>query len=146
MKICQSCRNSEGCIGKEFYTPAEIRFCRYQVLWLLDNRGTLSVGRWPSNPDGSNYFDIPGKPKIKAKAYFEIPCSILAEVLFRLNRTGKDGTILLKSIKAGETFGELCYEARSALYYCSGWRRKHQSYSQWLADRRYKKAAYSYRR
>lgn len=76
---------------KDFYAPGEIWFSNQQVLWLIQNLGTLHEGYWP--PEASSYIDIPSKGS-KHKAYFETPIEYAAEIQKRLEKCGLDGLIL----------------------------------------------------
>ncbi|MCJ7634857.1 hypothetical protein MUP77_21020, partial [Candidatus Bathyarchaeota archaeon] len=77
---CRNCRNWRTCIGREDYLFAWLRFCPYQVLWILANSETLHSGKWP--PQYS--IEEPRKKQINNEGYFVKPAIIIAEVEKRL--------------------------------------------------------------
>jgi len=85
-------------MDKDWYSPGEIRFTVKQVLWLVQNLGSLKEGNYP--PDASNYIDTGGK-KRGHKAPFETAADYYIEITDRLERCGTDGLILM----ALETWG-----------------------------------------
>ena len=137
-KDCRSCKTYKDCIGKRWYNFSEIRFCPYQVIWIIENAGALRTVTWPANPDGSSYID----PKIKigfgSEAYYVKPVGILAEVEYRLKRTGTDGKLLRAEVENGKDISMMEPESRSALMYIKGWRRKSLSYQRWKKQRKYR--------
>lgn len=146
MKDCRKCKSYKDCeghfyiveskAGKEYvswYHYAEIRFCPFQILWIILNAETLGQS-WPPNPDGSSYTDSGIKTGYASEAYYAKPVGILGEVNARLARTGIHGKLLRAEVLAGL---DLSQEAKSALHYCKGWRRKRMSYWRWLRHRRY---------
>ncbi len=136
MLDCRKCQSPKDCQGFAWYDYGSIRWCRWQVLWILTNSEALGAGIWPPSPDGSSYID----PKIKtgygSEAYFVKPVVALAEVERRLKRTGLAGK-LLKAEVAAEM--ELSSESGDALRYVSDWRKKDMSYSAWKKQRRYRR-------
>ena len=122
-----------------WYSPREIFFTREQMLWLLEHLPELETGNWPVNPQGSGYVDLPLKKSGRQQAYFETPCQFAAEVSWRLDKTGEDGKILYWQVQSGVTEYELLeHEAKEALNYMSGWRRRQTSYSRFNTNRRYR--------
>ena len=148
IRDCEKCRDWKGCIGKEWYSPPEIGFCRYQMLWFIkhwavkDSDGEWEItsdGLWPDSPDGSSYTDIAlGHKAGKHGAYFETPAQIAAEIDWRIKRTKLSGKLLVADVVAGMDYKQLSREAKNALNYISGWNRKKPSFSSWLKNRRYK--------
>jgi len=125
--------------GKDWYHYGEIRWCPFQVMWILDpkNRSLLRWGNWPKDPDGSD--DNSGQRIIKTEATFTKPILILAEVKIRLERTGKDGKILVAQIEADYDFNSLDRDARDALMYVKGFRRKKDNFVKWKKERKYRR-------
>lgn len=129
-----------------WWPSMEITFRRSQVLWLIEHLPELREGRWPANPAGSGYVDLPMIKKGRTgrhRSYFEIPASIAAEVEVRLESCSMDGLIL----EALECWGKseqslakhlaippwsIRKRANNALRYISGWKRKEQSYKEFL--------------
>lgn len=135
---CKDCKPSPSCAGKEFYTPSEIRFCRPQVLWLIENLGVLRTGIWPPNPQGTSYTDATIRGHKRFNAYFETPIQIESEVQIRLENTGLSGKLLVSEINQGIGLEGLSIESRSALNYISGWRRRRLSFVDWKRQRRHR--------
>lgn len=139
-KDCRSCKTYKDCIGKEFYTYADLRFCPFQVLWILENAEKLRAGNWPPNPEGSSYIDSKIRTGYGSEAYYTKPVGILAEVEYRLKRTGTDGKLLRAEVENGKDINMMEPESRSALMYIKGWRRKRMGYSNWKKwDKLYQK-------
>jgi len=138
---CLKCRNYKECpfgSGKRWYTYQEIRFCPFQVLFIIEKAGILGKGTWPPDPDGSSYVDPGIMTGFTGEAYFAKPIEILAEVELRLTTTKEAGEALIDEVQAGITNIEmLSRPAKRALMFTKGWRRKKQTYSQWKADTNY---------
>ena len=116
----------------------EIIFTRDQVLWLLPYLSMLQEGQYPLNPQGTGYVDAPMKKlRVKASAYFTRPVEIAAEIDIRLEKTGIEGKLLVAEARVDMRINELSPEARTALNYISGWRRRKLSYSAWKKQRKY---------
>ena len=98
----------------DWHSPGEIRFTQRQVLWLLQNLGTLREGHWP--PEASNYVDIQGKKIIGHKAPFTTPIEYAAEIEKRLEKCGIDGLIL----EAIESWGK-SIESLSSYFRMKEW-------------------------
>lgn len=150
VKTCRDCQSWNDCIGKESYTIADVRWCRYQCRWLIENFLKVDAGNivisqdtWPVGPKETGYTESPKTSHtINAHAPYEKPLQIVAELHYRIDRTGKDGRLLVLEVL---NQCNLSNEANQALSYVSGWKRKHRSYRQWLADRLYNKSDKKYR-
>ncbi len=144
IKPCISCRDWSDCAGKPWYAPRDIRYCRYQVEWIIKEFLSYQSGdiilvrdKWIPEDRETGYVDTEGaKGSISAHAPFELTVQIIGEVTERLKKTGQDGRLLVLEILNGQQ--ELSREARNALFYCSGWKHK-GNYRQWLWNRRYRK-------
>ena len=132
---CRHCKDYRECVPPEWFNYAEIRFCVWQIIWIIRNALTLRTGHWPKDPDNSS--DNLGQRSIKTEASFVKPILILAEVESRLGRTGIHGKLLVAQIEAGIEFNNLDREARDALFYVMGWRQKRESFSAWKKARKY---------
>lgn len=98
----------------------------------------LGEGSWPPNPQGSSYIDLPFRKRMY-KAYFETPVQFSAEVNSRLDKTKSDGAILYWQIQAGIIdYEDLVPEAKNALNYMSGWRRRSLPYGFFKKRSRYR--------
>ena len=126
-KICQTCHSFKDCIGHNSYSYSDIRFCPYQVIWILENASFLEEGYWvdsdkdwiPTTTSSSSHI----APFVKA-------VEVLAEVRIRLDKTGNDGKTLLSEILRKEFY--FSSQSHHALMYIKGWRRKRTDYSEWL--------------
>ncbi len=134
---CQDYRNCPYGEGKPWYHYGEIRFCLFQILFIIENEESLERGDWPINPDGSSYIDPNIKTGFGSEAYYCKTVEIIAEVNYRLARTGVDGKLLREQVLRGVEYNDLDPEARSALMYMKGMRRKRMSYKAWIRKRRY---------
>ena len=134
---CRRCRGWKQCILSspvlfdvdDHFNFAEIRWCPFQIIFLLSNRETLKSGEWPpefkeSAPTG----------RTRAEAKFVMPVLVIAEVEARLQQTGVRGEMLLAQIHDGRTFHTITNGAREALFYIKGWRRKKISFARWLRE------------
>ena len=146
-KECQKCKRWRDCIGKPWYTYPEIRFCPYQVIWIIESWGILLKGDWPDNPDGSSYIDPAIKGGFSNEAYFVKAVGVIAEVNERLKTTSEAGEALVDEIKDGKVtvimedgrikFDGLSRPAYRALMYVKGERRKLKTYPEWKAAQKY---------
>ena len=76
----------------------------------------------------------------KHKAYFETPCQFAAEVDSRLETTGEAGEALGDEIIGGiPDYEGLSRQAKRALNYISGWRRRKSTYGMWKSQRIYRR-------
>ncbi len=140
---CLSCYrrvDRQGCYGKEWYGPKEIQYCVHQIMWIIYNLPDLREGIYPRDPRVTGYTDPFGKSNVRNQtASHVIPCEIAAELRVRVSQCGVEGKLLLAETLLGQSFGCLSPEARTALYYCCGRRRKSTSYRQWIALRTQRK-------
>jgi len=156
---CRECKDYHKCpfiAGKAWYGYGEIRFCPFQIMWVIfhsdilgedgDNEALfsgggikLSLSEWPPNPDGSSYTAPLVKTGLRDEAYFAKPEEILAEVEARLKTTGTAGETLIEEVKQGLNIDQLSHLARRALMYAKGWRRKSLSFPRWQAQQRYRR-------
>jgi len=123
----------------DFYLPREINFSREQMIWLIEWLPTLETGNWPGNPQDTGYTDTAGVQRSHSHhAPFETAAQIYAEVTARLRRTRRSGETLVWEVQHGlADYNLLCPAAKDAINYISGWRRRHVSFSQWQADKKY---------
>ncbi len=130
---CRSCKDYRECIGKDWFHFGELRWCVFQVIWVLQNAETLRDGRWPKNPETLSD-DNSGGRNIKTEATFAKPVLILAEVESRLERTRLHGELLIAQIEAGRDYSTISGNARAALMYIKGLNRKKSGFKKWLRD------------
>ena len=133
---CRRCKDWRGCPGKEWYSYSEVRWCAQQTFWLLKYAETLRQGIWPIPemivPFGS-------RPSISTEAAFTRACEVIAELDKRLETTGWRGRLLQEECVNREKIMYLSDDARSALYYVSGWRRKDSPFLVWRRMKSYRK-------
>ena len=139
IRRCATCRSRAdkiSCSGYPWYSYADISFCRYQMRWLIENLPGLRLGIYPPDPQPTGYIDNPGSRRsiVSTSAKFEMPVQLAAEVDARLDKTGKDGSLLLAQVLAELP---LHRDAEQALRYITGWRRMRISYARWCRDERY---------
>jgi len=118
-----------------WYPPNKIIFSQAQMLFLLENLDLLRGGDYPPDPSST---DPQKSGKHSHRAPFVTAVELSAEVTWRLGRTGVDGKLLLAEAKLGVDIALLNYEAKRALKYCSGWKRKKMSYQSWKNQNRYR--------
>ncbi len=137
MTGCADCfRNHwswKECSGiAHFYAPADICFCRNQTLWIIEN-GPFD-GEWPRESKETGYEGSNHSRTFRAP--FENAAMIGGEVNWRLARTGLAGKLLVTQVRA--QLYPLEAEARDALNYVSGWKRKTSGFKSWLKQRTYR--------
>ncbi len=144
LNLCGNCTNWRDCPGNiEWFAPSEIRYCKRQNLWLIaqflvceSDRIAMARFTWPGEDKATGYTEAPrtGYGAVKAHAPYERVVEIVSELAWRLNRTGKDGRLLVMEIKLE---GGLSRDALNALWYVVGRRHKTSSYQDWLKQRKY---------
>lgn len=126
---CRTCKSYKKCSRlDEDFSYSDIRWCPYQVLWLLENEGRLRTSGWITEDDNR------GSPNIPHAASFENIINVLAELDMRLACTKTHGKKLREQAIEGRTIISLSKQARAALMYVKGWRRKRISYARWLRE------------
>jgi len=125
---CLKCKRWQDCIGKSYFEYADIRYCPYQVLWILENAESFLSSIWPGDESGDTDNIRVGYGH---EAYFVKCMIVIGEVEYRMRTTGKDGEILLDEVGQGYTIDQLSYPAHRALMYLKGNKTKTQTYSQW---------------
>ena len=141
MTDCRDCKDWHDCTAPpDWFHYGQIRWCPYQCIWIIAHSETLREGRWPPDPyraDNNN-----GQRNIKTEASFTKPILILAELETRLERAGIRGKLLVAQVEAGREINTLDREARDALMYVKGFRRKKMSFSTWKRQRNYRSNEY----
>jgi len=128
---CRNCKDYRNCIGKDWFHFGEIRWCIYQVIWILVHAATLRAGQWPK--DSSSDSNL-GQRSVKTEASFVKPELIIGEVEKRLERTGKQGELLVTQVEDGRTLSTLSPGAREVLMYVKGFKRKRIGFRKWLRE------------
>lgn len=149
LKPCASCRSWDDCRGHwyvdqgEYYYLHEIRYCRAQVRWLIENflvcdgdHIVLERQTWPSDIYVSGYTEAERTShSISANHPGLTVQLVVGELAARLEATGEDGRLLVNHIRNGWNLGQ---GAKDALSYCLGDKRKRRPFAEWLAQRDYK--------
>jgi hypothetical protein len=130
---CRNCKRWEGCVGKAWYSYADLRWCPLQVIWLIQHAEIFKSGKWPIEEGAQTEG---GGKQVKREAPFVKPEIIIAELEHRLKKTGIQGQRLIAQIKAGRDINALNPRAYEALMYVKGWRRKRMSFTEWKNQRR----------
>ena len=134
---CRHCRDYRGCVGKDWFDFSEIRWCVWQIVWLLQFKETLTEGHWPQDPYGAD--NNTSSRTIKTEASFVKPELVIAELEERLNRCGKQAELLVTQVEDGRTLSNLSPGAREVLMYVKGFRRKRIGFRKWLREVFYQK-------
>jgi len=115
----------------EWFSFGDIRWCPFQVIFVIEHLEMMQEGNWP--PDPSGRVDLPiGKQRLKAEGNFTRPCQVVGEVEVRLNRlTRAYRRALLQDINNQVLIPNFSYEAECALYYITGWIRKDRPFRKW---------------
>lgn len=136
---CRECRDWARCLltesEKEFFDASDCwRFCPLHVFFLLKYENVLRGHQWPvvdENTGGTTN-------RVVSDAVFVKASLLLAELYQRLDRTGIKGELLAEQCKVREKVEYLSDNAKDALYYVSGDKRKDSGFTLWLARRRYR--------
>ena len=128
MTDCQNWQRWKECaIGKVFYEYVDIRYCPFQILWVLLHAEILSQGIWPDNCSGNPEAQT-SRPH---EAGFVKPCIIIAEVERTMKTTRAVGISLRERAEQGYTIEQLSSPEYNVLMYVKGNKMKVQTYSQW---------------
>ena len=136
MSECRECKEWKGCPGKEWYHYGEICWCPQQVFWLLKFEEIIHQGEWPA-PDATAPGGMSGKTLTEA-AFVKV-ILIIAELDCRIEQAGWRGKVLVGECYKLEKMMYLSDDAKDALYYVAGWKRKDTNFSQWRRQKRYRK-------
>jgi hypothetical protein len=137
---CLICRDYRKCPltekEKEAFEYWQIHWCSQQAFWLLKYAEMIHEGKWPvantTAPGGMS-------GKVLTEAAFVKVVLLIAELDYRLAKTGWRGRLLAEQAINREKMMYLDDDAKDALYYISGRSRKDTEFNVWLAMRRYRK-------
>ena len=124
---CQKCKRWKECIGKAYYDYSEIKYCPYQILWILEHAVTLLSGEWPDNCSGNPE----AQTSRTHEASFVKPEITIGDVERRMKTTGWVGVSLRERAEQGFTIDQLSSPEYNVLMYLKGKKEKLQTYSQW---------------
>lgn len=133
---CRDCKDWHGCVGKDWYSYPDIRWCPFQVMWLLKHADTLCWGDWPPEPGRAD--PGIGEKQVSKEGHFVKPKVIIAELKYRLDRCGVQGKLLAAQARARDDIDMLEPEAWQALMYVKGFKRKSSGFSDWKKKRNYR--------
>jgi hypothetical protein len=137
-KLCSKCKSWKLCPGYDWFSMAEIRFCPDQTRWMLENLTTLERGKWPAEYSTKTPAE-PSNRQPPGNAPFERPVEYSAEIKWRVGQCGIDGTLTYQILAdgwdeqtlaevMGTTIKKLDRRVNRVVGYCSGWKRRIQSY------------------
>jgi len=138
MNICPQCGLMWGDCRCVSWPLKYIKFARPQVFWILQNNSTIPEGTPGFSPE-----ELGGR---NLKSPFEAASCVIAEIEARIEACGEAGeTLVYEAPRAQrkpatallrEYYDGLSPAARRALNYCSGWRRRRQTFAEWKRDQR----------
>lgn len=132
MLDCGGCRHPCTHISADWFPPSSVHYCRPEILWFIPYLSELSEGKYPPECRETGYVGSGGRKGHSAP--YEVAVGIHGEITYRLDRTGKDGALLVAQVIAEL---DLHPDAEQALRYVTGWRRKTLSYARWCRNGRY---------
>lgn len=143
-KDCNDCKDWSLCKGYAAYEPRDIRFCRHQIKWLIENLTILHEIVWPEGYE----HDIPRRKHPSGRGYFETPIDYAVEVERRLENCGFDGLMLYLLYAYNWTeqmvanyyrtdVEDVRYRAEAVLWHISGWNYRARAYRRWNVYRAY---------
>lgn len=130
---CLKCKRWKDCIGRPHYEYSDIRFCPYQIMWILENADVLLSGVWPIDTATESV----SQKSISHEAKFVKSEIVIGEVEKRMTTTGDVGVCLKDAARKQIIIKELSDPERNVLMYLKGKRRKLVTYSRWKADKNY---------
>ena len=116
---CFECKKHKllpnNCMHPEWFSPADIRLCKEQSIWLLTNLTDLRDGKWPA--ESSSYVD-PGASNhhFRAKANFESAIQWSAEITRRLEACQIDGLVTLMIYAFGRSEESMAVYTKTDVY------------------------------
>lgn len=135
---CLKCTDYRQCPltdkEKESFEYWQIHWCPQQSFWLLKYANMIHEGQWPV-ADNTALSGMSGK--VLTEAAFTKAALLIAELDWRLVKTGWRGRLLAEQAINREKMLYLDDDARDALYYISGRSRKDRSFGEWRKDKRY---------
>lgn len=139
MTDCLDCQRWQECIGKAYFVFAEIRFCPFQIVWIVRHRETLLDGRWVDDPVSSSYTDGGIQSGYKSEASFVKPELIIGEVEKRMKSLTRDARdAFIDAVDKEYLIRNYSPPAYNVLMYLKGHRRKDDTYSHWANNREFR--------
>ncbi len=140
---CPQCLNDWPACVCVSWPAVFIRFSLKQLMWMLAeefNFPPLPFQRYAGSPpkaDGKPRYRDPNRSLAQGTAHIMTTADeVRAELEARLRLCGEAGEALQDEVllQGVEQIERLSRPARRALYYCSGWRRRKQTYAEWKYD------------
>ena len=138
---CRECRDWNRCLLTEserhWFGYQHIRFCQHHIFFLLKYEDIIRGKAWPSSDEalgGSS------NQQLSDAAWVSVSL-LLAELGVRLEkiRPSLKGERLSDQCKLRDRIEYLTDDAKDALYYIRGGKRKETPFNVWVATRRYRK-------
>ena len=134
---CRECRDWRTCLltetEKDWFDHIDCwRLCPLHVFFLLRYESVLRGHRWPVVDENTGGMTN----RVVSDAVFTKASLLLAELYQRLDRTGLKGELLAEQCKVRDKVEYLSDNAKDALFYVSGDKRKLMSFVDWLRKRR----------
>lgn len=131
MDDCRSCKKWRDCKHDlSGFDYGDIRWCPYQIVWILQNAASLDAGIYPEQYKGHSR-------QLRAEGYFAKAKLVIGELRYRLELTDNHGELLITQVEDGRTLSTLSPGAYEILMYVKGWRRKSMDFHAWQRQRRY---------
>jgi hypothetical protein len=139
---CRHCKDWRGCRGQwyrddegkeaEWYSYGDIRWCSYQVFWILKHSEHFDSGRWPK-PPRSLECDAKKHARIIREAAFCKPKRIIGEVRARLTIANcrEERRVLTEQVINREKLMYLDDDIKQLVRYLSGRGRKITNFREW---------------
>ena len=131
---CHTCKRWKHCPGKDWFHYGEIRWCPYQIIWILQNAATLDEGTWVVDKNLTDESDR----RALNEAYYVKAKITIAEVRVRLAQHPDRGEILVTQIEDGRNIVTLSDGAYEILMYVKGKNRKVEDFNAWKRKRKFR--------
>lgn len=134
MDNCRKCRSWRDCThDHSWFNYAEIRWCPYQIIWILSHADTFRAGEWVARHEESGE-----SRQLHPEGYFVKAGIALAEVEARLETTPNKGEMLLTQVEDGRTLETFSSGAWAILMYIKGKARKSEDFNTWKRKKKYR--------
>jgi len=138
---CRECKDWSTCLltenEKHWFGYRHIRFCKHHVFFLLKYEDVMRGRTWPTDDEalGSS-----GNWALSEAGWVKVS-TLLAELDERLDkiRPSLKGELLRNECKVRDRIDYLSDDAKDALYYVVGSRRKDTPFTVWVRMKRYRK-------
>ena len=138
---CRECKDWNNCLltegEKDWFGYHHIRFCKHHVFFLLKYEDVIRGKAWPTDDEA---LGGSGTQALNDAAWASVSI-LLAELEVRLEKIKPSlkGELLRDQCKLRDRIEYLSNDAKDALYYVIGAKRKNIPFTVWLAKKRYRK-------